>query len=104
MDIARRLDSSRRFVFVKRRLSPDVAEAVHALKEPALGFVEESMRLYPNRELAAHVVGFEGVDGRGLGGVEQSWDPQLAGVEVVAQARPTGAAHLLDQGHLRAPR
>jgi cell division protein FtsI (penicillin-binding protein 3) len=80
-EIARRLDSSRRFVFVKRRLPPDVAEAIRALGEPALGFVEESLRLYPNRELAAHVIGFEGADGKGLGGVEQSWDRVLAGGE-----------------------
>ena len=80
-EIGRRLDSPRRFVFVKRRLPPDVAESVRALDEPALGFVEESLRLYPNRELAAHVIGFEGVDGKGLAGVEQSWDPTLAGEE-----------------------
>src|SRR5262245_6056972 len=41
-EIGRRLDSPRRFVFVKRRLPPDVAESVRALDEPALGFVEES--------------------------------------------------------------
>ena len=80
-DISRRLGSSRRFVFLKRRLPPDVAQAVRDLDEPALGFVDESLRLYPNRELAAHVIGFEGVDGRGLAGVEQAWDKHLAGVE-----------------------
>ncbi|HET7874771.1 MAG TPA: penicillin-binding transpeptidase domain-containing protein [Methylomirabilota bacterium] len=80
-DIARRLDSSRRFVYLKRRLPPDLAQAVRALGEPALGFVDESLRLYPNRELGAHVLGWEGVDGRGLGGIEQSWDSYLAGAE-----------------------
>jgi cell division protein FtsI (penicillin-binding protein 3) len=54
---------------------------VRNLGEPALGFVDESMRLYPNRELAAHVVGFEGMDGKGLAGVEQAWDVHLAGTE-----------------------
>ncbi|HEV8440841.1 MAG TPA: penicillin-binding protein [Methylomirabilota bacterium] len=80
-EIGKRLDSSKRFVFVKRRLSPDVVEAIRDLKEPALGFVDESLRLYPNRELAAQAVGFEGVDGRGLAGVEQSWDGQLGGLD-----------------------
>ena len=80
-EIARRLDSPRRFVFVKRRLAPDTAQAVRGLDEPALGFVEESMRLYPNRELAAHAVGFEGMDSKGLAGVEQAMDQHLAGVE-----------------------
>ena len=80
-DIAKRLDSPRRFVFVKRRLPPDTVAAVRRLEEPALGFVDESMRLYPNRELAAQVVGFEGLDGKGLAGVEQTWDAHLAGTE-----------------------
>ena len=80
-EISRRLTSSRRFVFVKRRLPPDVVEAVRALDEPALGFVEESMRLYPNRELGAQAIGFEGTDGKGLAGVEQGWDALLAGTE-----------------------
>src|SRR5262245_3019676 len=79
-EISRRLDSQKRFVFVKRRLSPDVVEAVRRLDAPALGFVDESLRLYPNRELAAQAVGFEGMDGKGLAGVEQSWDRTLAGV------------------------
>jgi len=35
----------------------------------ALGFVAEGLRLYPNRELAAHAIGFEGIDGKGLAGV-----------------------------------
>ena len=80
-EIARRLDSGKRFVFVKRRLPPAVAQAVRELHEPALGFLEESLRLYPNRELAAHVVGFEGGEGKGLGGIEQAWDVHLAGQE-----------------------
>ncbi len=81
-ELARRLDpASRRFIYVKRRLPPDVAQAVRDLKEPALGFIEESMRLYPNRELAAQVVGFEGLDGKGLAGIEQAWDQLLAGGE-----------------------
>ena len=80
-DIAKRLDTSKRFVFVKRRLPPAVAEAARALHEPALGFLEESLRLYPNRELAAQVLGFEGGEGKGLAGIEQAWDAHLAGQE-----------------------
>jgi cell division protein FtsI (penicillin-binding protein 3) len=80
-EIARRLDVRRPFVWIKRRLPPDVAQAVRELKEPALGFVDESLRLYPNRELAAQVVGFEGLDGKGLAGIEQAWDGYLAGSE-----------------------
>ncbi len=80
-EIARRLDSPKRFVFVKRRLPPDTVEALRDLDESALGFVDENMRLYPNRELAAQIVGFEGLDGKGLAGVEEAWDAHLAGTE-----------------------
>jgi cell division protein FtsI (penicillin-binding protein 3) len=80
-DIARRLDPDKRFVWVKRKLPPRVAQAVQDLHEPTLGFIQESLRLYPNRELAAHVVGFEGLDGKGLSGIEQAWDAHLAGAE-----------------------
>jgi len=54
---------------------------VRDLNAPGLGFLQESLRLYPSRELAAHVIGFEGLDGKGLGGVEQAWDAHLAGAE-----------------------
>ena len=80
-DIAKRMDASKRFVWVKRKLPPAVAQAVRELNEPGLGFLQESLRLYPSRELAAHVVGFEGLDGKGLGGIEQVWDSHLAGAE-----------------------
>src|SRR5215471_11471400 len=80
-DIAKRMDPAKRFVWVKPKLPPAVAQAVRDLNEPGLGFLQESLRLYPNRELAAQVVGFEGLDGKGLGGIEQVWDTHLAGVE-----------------------
>ena len=72
------LTSARAFVWLRRRLPPAVANEVRALREPGLGFLPEPLRLYPNRELAAHVLGFEGVDG-GLEGVERSWNELLAG-------------------------
>ena len=72
------LTSARTFVWLRRRLPPEVAERVRALREPGLGFVGEPLRLYPNRELAAQVLGFEGVEG-GLEGVERAWEAELAG-------------------------
>ncbi len=74
------LTSSRPFVWLRRKLPPAQAEAIAALREPGLGFIPEPMRLYPNRELAAHVVGFEGADG-GLEGVERALNTELAGAD-----------------------
>src|SRR5229473_761879 len=63
------------------RLAPILGEPVRDLKDPSLALVEDSLRLYPNRELAAQLVGFEGAEGKGLAGIEQAWDAHLAGVE-----------------------
>jgi cell division protein FtsI (penicillin-binding protein 3) len=72
------LVSGRPFVWLRRRLPPGVVAAVKTLREPGLDFVPEPLRLYPNRELAAHVIGFVGVDG-GLEGVERARDAELTG-------------------------
>ncbi|MBM4442480.1 MAG: penicillin-binding protein 2, partial [Candidatus Rokubacteria bacterium] len=72
------LTAPKAFVWLKRQLPPGVAEQVKALREPGLGFVADALRLYPNRELAAHVIGFEGADG-GLEGVERAWEKELVG-------------------------
>src|SRR2546425_155748 len=72
------LTSGKAFVWLRRELAPAVVARVRALGEPGLGFLDEPLRLYPNRELAAHVLGFEGVDG-GLEGVERAWNDALAG-------------------------
>jgi len=72
------LTSPRPFTWLRRRLPPALADQVRALREPGLGLVPEPLRLYPNRELGAHVLGFEGVDG-GLEGIERAFDDTLAG-------------------------
>ena len=72
------LTAPKSFIWLKRRLPPAVADRIRGLREPGLGFVPDSRRLYPNRELAAHVIGFEGADG-GLEGIERAWDKELAG-------------------------
>ena len=72
------LVGGRPFVWLRRRVAPAVSAQIKALREPGLDLVPEPMRLYPNRELAAHVIGFVGVDG-GLEGVERAWDKDLGG-------------------------
>jgi cell division protein FtsI (penicillin-binding protein 3) len=80
-DVARKLTASKKFAPVRRRLTPDMARAVRGLRDPSLTLMDDSLRLYPNRELAAQLIGFEGAEGRGLAGMEQVWDAHLAGVE-----------------------
>lgn len=70
----------RHFVWLARKVSPQTAAALRAkaLGEQA-GFVTESRREYPNGMLAAHVVGFAGVDNQGLAGAEIGFDRYLRG-------------------------
>ena len=77
-DIHAQLTSGRQFVWLRRKLPPATAAEIKALREPGLGFLPEPLRLYPNREVAAHVIGFEGVDG-GLEGIERAFNETLSG-------------------------
>ena len=78
-ELARKLSSDKGFVWLERRISPEVAERVKALKLPGIGFVKESKRFYPNFEMASHVLGFTGVDPGGLEGIERRYDSTIMG-------------------------
>src|SRR3954463_1967093 len=77
--IAERLGQKRAFAYVKRQVAPDQAERVAALNLDGIGFIKESKRFYPNKELAAHLLGWVGVDNKGLSGIEYTYDPQIRG-------------------------
>ena len=78
-ELARRLASEKTFVFLRRQLPPEVGDKVAALKLPGIGQDREYRRYYPNGEMTAHMVGFTGVDDKGLEGVELAFQPQLVG-------------------------
>jgi len=63
--------------FLARRVSPALTRAVTALGDPGIEIEAEPSRTYPNQNLAAHVVGFTGVDGHGGAGIERSLDASL---------------------------
>ncbi|MGH9386165.1 MAG: penicillin-binding protein [Vicinamibacterales bacterium] len=77
--LAERLGLRKAFVFVKRRATPLEAKRVAALGLEAVGFMKESRRFYPNRELAAHLLGYVGVDNVGLHGIEATYDSTVRG-------------------------
>jgi cell division protein FtsI (penicillin-binding protein 3) len=78
-EIEHRLRSSQSFVWLKRKIDAATAEAVGALKLKGIHFEREHKRFYPKRELAAHVIGFTGLDEDGLGGLEYAFDKKLRG-------------------------
>jgi len=77
--LARRLASDRYFVWLERRITPQQAVAIRALRLPGVQMSREARRYYPNRELAAHVLGFADIDGVGIEGIERQFEDRLRG-------------------------
>jgi len=71
-------DKSRRFVWLKRGLSPRQAQTIHDLGLPGLGFRMEPRRVYPQGTLAGHLIGYVGLDNQGLAGIERLIDESRA--------------------------
>jgi len=74
-----KLTSRQPFVWLKRQVEPEVADRIKELDLAGVGVIPESRRFYPHRELAAHVLGFTGVDSAGLEGLEKGYDDILRG-------------------------
>jgi cell division protein FtsI (penicillin-binding protein 3) len=72
-------DKERNFVWLKRQLSPEQAAKVMALKIPGVFQQREFRRFYPAGDVAAHVIGFTGVDDQGQEGIELAQQSALAG-------------------------
>ena len=74
-----RLSRSSLFEYVQRQVSPDLAHRVAELNLAGVGFLPENRRYYPNAELAAHVLGYVGIDNQGLSGIESTYDDEIRG-------------------------
>jgi cell division protein FtsI (penicillin-binding protein 3) len=74
-----RFGRQRAFVYVRRQVMPEQARRVKALDLEGIGFMKESRRFYPNKELAAHVLGYVGIDSDGLNGIEATYDGLIKG-------------------------
>jgi cell division protein FtsI (penicillin-binding protein 3) len=77
--VEKKLHGSKGFVWLARRLTPEVAAAVRKLDIDGIGFAKEPKRFYPNAEIGSHVIGFTGLDPEGLEGVERKYDNTLLG-------------------------
>src|ERR1700694_1862170 len=84
-DVARNLqgavDNHRGFLWVKRRVTPEEAARLRDLKLEWIEFRTESQRFYPNKKLAAHVIGGVDFAEKGNGGVEQTLNQELQGLD-----------------------
>ncbi|MFW6237318.1 MAG: peptidoglycan D,D-transpeptidase FtsI family protein, partial [Desulfosudaceae bacterium] len=83
-EIEHRLNARRSFVWLGRTVSPDQEAAVRKIGLPRkqIEYVPEHKRVYPHRTLAAQVIGFTGIDGGGLEGLEYAFDRYLKGSSI----------------------
>ncbi|MDE3135786.1 MAG: transpeptidase family protein [Acidobacteriota bacterium] len=92
-DLVKRLRTDHRFVWVQRRLAPEVVQRIQALNLRGIYFEREMERFYPKGQLAAQVLGFVDIDGHGQAGIEYSLDKEISG-------KP-GEIFVLADGHRR---
>jgi cell division protein FtsI (penicillin-binding protein 3) len=78
-ELKQRLKSHRSFEWIQRKISTKEVEQIKTLQLPGLSFLKENRRFYPNSQLAAHLVGFVGLDSKGLEGIEYQYDALLNG-------------------------
>lgn len=74
-----RLSRNKSFIWLARKLDYQTAEKVKNLNIKDVGFIKESKRSYPNGYLASHVIGFAGIDNKGLEGLELRYNQYLQG-------------------------
>jgi cell division protein FtsI (penicillin-binding protein 3) len=78
-ELEERLGRKSAFAYVQRFVSARAAERVAALELEGIGFIKENRRFYPNKELAGPLLGYVGVDNKGLGGLEAAYDSVIRG-------------------------
>ena len=76
-EVQAKLSSHKSFVWIERHLTPRQEYEVNRLGIPGLQFQQEERRVYPYGDLAAHVVGFCGIDNNGLAGIERAIDGKI---------------------------
>lgn len=96
-DVFEKLESGKRFVWLKREVMPDEQEAVLEIGEPGLAFQEEDRRMYPNGGLAAHIIGYTSIDNHGLSGIERSFDQSLSKGENLSLSLDIRLQHALQR-------
>lgn len=74
-----RLGKNKYFVWLQRKLSSEIVRKIKFLNIRGLDFIQENKRYYPNGEIAAHLLGFAGMDNDGLEGLELFYNAYLKG-------------------------
>jgi cell division protein FtsI (penicillin-binding protein 3) len=91
-DVEKALRSGGSFAYIARQVDMKTADDVQAMSLPGVGVLPSTKRYYPADALAPQVLGFVGIDGTGLAGLESEYDQELLGTpgESTAQLSPGG--------------
>jgi cell division protein FtsI (penicillin-binding protein 3) len=93
--LAQRLATDRYFIWIERRVTPNEATRIRELDIPGIELTTEARRYYPNRHLAAHLLGFADVDGRGIEGIELAYEDRLRGLDRHVEAIRDRRGHVV---------
>ena len=88
--------SKQRFIWIRRRLHPAVADEVRALGLAGIEIRKEYRRFYPAGEVASHLVGFTNIDDIGQEGLELSYNDWLQGEPGVKRVIKDGAGQIIE--------
>ena len=102
-DLLKTLRNKRSFTWLKRQLKPDVVQAIKTLNLEGIGFIKEYRRYYPLGNLAGAVLGFTGLDSRGLEGIEYRYQSILEGKARSYVVEKDGIRRIVPEGSIQSP-
>ncbi|WP_432822421.1 penicillin-binding protein [Trichloromonas sp.] len=77
--IQAKIKSNKNFLWLKRQITEREGQKIRSEELDGIGFIKEHQRFYPNSEIGAHVIGFTGIDPKGLEGLELGYDSVILG-------------------------
>lgn len=93
--IRKRLKEGKYFSWIKRQATPDEVKAVTALDIKGISFFNEKKRFYPEGEALSNILGFVGIDGNGLEGLELQYDHILKGAPKQIEVEKDGHGRII---------
>jgi len=91
-------DKNLGFVYIQRKISAERAEKITEYNLPGIYIQNESKRYYPLNDIAASIIGFTGVDGNGLSGIELQYEKVLRGIDITVTAEKDVFGNIIPVG------
>jgi cell division protein FtsI/penicillin-binding protein 2 len=91
-------DKNLGFVYIQRKISAERAEKIMEYNLPGIYIQNESKRYYPLNDIAASIIGFTGVDGNGLSGIELQYEKVLRGIDITVTAEKDVFGNIIPVG------